>query len=167
MEAVKYLGTVSNTLYFFFYYLLFEFIFASLFFFEQLKSRKILYIMVSVIAFIGFQYLQNPELYYRYNPLGILITRLLLLTYSLLFMYRCLSSFNVFNWINVGYFAYWITSTLIFVSGNLIFEGEFGEQLVLLMIDTNAVIYFLLQLLIFVIWIKHFSRRTMNSSPLA
>ncbi|WP_443633718.1 hypothetical protein ABXT64_02015 [Candidatus Marifrigoribacter sp. Uisw_064] len=80
------------------------------------------------------------------------ITQTFIVIYSLLYFYKSLSGKNEFILVNIGLFFYLLSSTLIFASGNLVFDLSIREQVSRLLNIINAVLYLVFQLLIFVEW---------------
>ncbi len=141
------------------FYLVVQFIFLSIFYKELLKNKWITYLIIPFLGFLTYQYIEDPSLFFRYNAIGISITQGVLIIYSIIYLYRCLQGQNLFLIINVGLFLYLISSTLIFASGNLIFNLDISESMNYLLINTNRILYFLFQILIFIEWRKNYYKK--------
>lgn len=114
------------------------------------------YLLIGVFVLIGIQYWLDPGLYLRYNPLGISMTQMILVVYSLLYLYRNLTERGNFYLVNIGFLIYFSSSTLIFTAGNLAFDDDFVKSISWILVKVNVVIYFIFQILIFVEWWKHY-----------
>ncbi|MFT4698172.1 MAG: hypothetical protein ACI9SJ_001310 [Flavobacteriaceae bacterium] len=134
------------------YYFISQFILLSLFFKELLKFKWISWVLYIGLLLIGYQYIIEPNLYFQYNTIGMAITQTFIVIYSLLYFYKSLSGKNEFILVNIGLFFYLLSSTLIFASGNLVFDLSIREQVSRLLNIINAVLYLVFQLLIFVEW---------------
>ena len=154
--------TGENNIFFFHPYILFEFIFLTLFYRELLQNKKITYIIYPVSLFLLLQYILNPSLIFNYNTLGVLVTHSLIIVLSLLYMYRCLSNSGPFSLINLGVFVYIVSVTLFFISGNLVWGDENEKEVVIMFGKIHDVIYFLFQLLVFIEWWRKFYRVKTN-----
>ncbi|MCW9038451.1 hypothetical protein, partial [Altibacter sp.] len=106
----KYVYPSQPNLYLFVYYFVSQFIFLSLFYYQLLKQKWILFVGGATLLFIGVQYMVTPDMYFRYNPIGASITQGLLVFYSLLYFYRSLSGKKEFLIVNVGIFFYLLSS---------------------------------------------------------
>ena len=138
------------------YYFISQFILLSLFFKELLKFKWISWVLYIGLLLIGYQYIIEPNLYFQYNTIGMAITQTFIVIYSLLYFYKSLSGKNEFILVNIGLFFYLLSSTLIFASGNLVFDLSIREQVSRLLNIINAVLYLVFQLLIFVeCWRNH------------
>lgn len=147
----------DSNLFMFIYFMTFQFVLLSFFFYDLLRYRLILVLMSLVLIFLGIQYAFEPELYYRYNPTGIIITQAILVIYALLYFYRSLSNRKQFAIVTYGMFIYLISSILIFASGNLVFNKYIPKSLLSNLQDLNLVLYFVFQLFIVVEWVKNYS----------
>lgn len=146
-------------------YLVGQFLFLSVFYAILLNSYKIILSILTVI-FIGliFQYIINTDLFFRYNPIGITITQFSLIIYSVTYLYRSLNLVNSeFLIVNIGLFLYLVSSTLIFASGNLVFNIDIPTKTYDLLFILNAIFYFIFQILIFIEWRKNYYKKTRRS----
>ena len=145
------------------FYLIFQFVFLSLFYYQIIKNKIILFLMIPILTFLSYQYLNDFEIFFRYNSLGIAITQLLLVIYAVAYFFLSLKGKITFIIINTGLLLYLLSSTLIFVSGNLIFNVNISESLNFLLIGANRLLYFIFQILIFIEWRKNYYRKTLKS----
>ena len=155
LASVKWFGATTN-IYFFHYYFISQFILLSLFYEDLLKYKWIHVITGLVLCFLVFQYIKEPEMYYRYNPLGSTITQIILVAYALLYMYKSLSGSKIFVIVNAGLLVYLLSSILIFASGNMAFDINFSISTTKLLTNINSVLYFVFQILIFIEWYKNY-----------
>lgn len=135
-------------------YLVFQFVLLSLFYYELLKNRIILYLLVGVGLFLAYQYISGDASIFEYNSIGLSITQMLIIAYSITYFYRSIHGKTTFLLINVGIFFYLICSTLIFASGELQFQ--LPQKGYLLLILLNTIFYLLFQLVIFYEWYKNY-----------
>ena len=146
-------------------YLAGQFLLLSVFYAILLNSYKIILSILTTI-FIGliFQYIINTDLFFRYNPIGITITQFTLIIYSVTYLYRSLNLVNSeFLIVNIGLFLYLVSSTLIFASGNLVFNIDIPTTTYDLLFRLNAIFYFIFQILIFIEWRKNYYKKTLRS----
>jgi hypothetical protein len=139
------------------WYFILQFILLSLFYRELMNYKWIYYILGLFLIFLGYQYISDPGLYSRYNALGMVISQIVLVAYALLYMYKSLSEQREFTIVNTGIFVYLIASSLIFASGNLVFNIEVPVAFSDLLANINVVLFFAFQILIFVEWWKNYS----------
>lgn len=139
------------------WYFILQFVLLSLFYRELLKFKWIYYILALSLFFLGYQYVSDPGLYNRYNALGMVSTQIVIVFYALLYMYRSLSAKKEFTIVNIGIFVYLMASSLIFASGNLVFNIEVPVEFSDLLANINTVLYLAFQILIFVEWWKNYS----------
>lgn len=151
------LGLGDTNLFLFVYYLVAQFVCLSLFFYSLLKQNWIRWMLLLVLGLLLIQYVLEPSLYFKYNPLGTLITQLVLVFYSLFYFYDSLSGKGRFTIVNYGIFLYLLSSILIFASGNLVFNDLVPEIISHHLQDLNLVLYFVFQIFIIFEWVKHYS----------
>lgn len=153
---LDYVDPTSNLLFFVYYFVL-QFILLSVFYKKLLSFKWIGWVLIAVLIFIAFQYYHEPEMYFRYNPLGVVITQGILVLYALLYFYRQLTSKSSFLIVNIGLFFYLLSSMLIFSSGNLVLNVSIPNGTLSLLTDTNHILYFIFQLLILIEWVVNYS----------
>jgi len=145
------------------FYFVIQFVFLSFFYKELLKNKLILLVLIPVFGFLMYQYIDDSSLFYRYNAIGISITQGVVIIYSIVYLYKCLQGQSSFLIVNVGLLLYLVSSTLIFASGNLIFNLNISESMNYLLINTNRILYFLFQILIFIEWRKNYYKKIHRS----
>lgn len=148
---------MGNNLFLSHFYFISQFILLSFFYFLLLKYKWIHIITVLVLGLVVFQFIYDPGIFYRYNPIGMTLTQGILVFYSLLYFYRSLSGKGEFLIVNVGVFFYMLSSALIFASGNLVFDVNISQSIVSTLIDVNLILFFVFQILIITEWWKNYS----------
>ncbi|KYH07033.1 MULTISPECIES: hypothetical protein [Chryseobacterium] len=112
-----------NNLFFSHYYLIGQFLLLGLFFHEivtekyQKKTARTLLIIIPVVLVI--QYIIYPEKYYVFNLFEIFVTSYSIIILALFHLYNILDTQKKYNYISLGLLLYLISSTVIFLSGNL------------------------------------------------
>jgi len=149
---------VENNLYMSNIYIYGQFILLSFFYKILLESRLVYVISMLVILFSIVQNVMDPTLFFRYNTIGIAMTQGVLVTYSLFYFYKALSSeVKDFHIINFGIFLYLTSSTLIFASGNFVFDFEvISKKDYLLLLKINAILFIVFQFIIFIEWWRNY-----------
>ena len=145
------------------FYFISQFLILSFFYYHLLKSKIVFLIIIPVFLFLGYQYLFDHSLVNKYNVIGIALTQLILMIYSILYLYRSLNGEAEFLIVNIGLFLYLISSTLIFASGNLVFNEKISEALNFLLVNLKRILYFVFQILIFIEWRKNYYKKTLRS----
>ncbi len=157
MRVVIKFDWADSNLFMFIYFMTFQFVFLSLFFHALLRRKVILVLLGIVLCILAGQYIFDPNLYFKYNPVGIVITQIVLVIYSLVYFYKSLSLREEFVIVNYGIFIYLLSSVLIFASGNLVFNKFVPKVVLTHLYDLNLVLYFVFQLFIVIEWIKNYS----------
>lgn len=147
----------GSNLYLSHFYFISQFILLSFFYFQLLKYRWIFMITGLILGIVIFQFINDPGIFYRYNPLGMTITQGILVVYSLLYFYKSLSGKSEFLIVNVGVFFYMLSSALIFASGNLVFDANISESFTEVLIRSNLILFLVFQILIITEWWKNYS----------
>jgi hypothetical protein len=88
-----------------------------------------------------------------------IITHAILVLYALLYFYKSLSGKGEFLIVNVGVFFYLLSSTLIFASGNLVFNLNVSKSVVDILIQVNVDLYLVFQILIFIEWYRNYRKK--------
>ncbi len=166
MEAFAYLGLNNHFLST--YYLIFRFSLLGFFFFYLFKElnlnslkRSVAIINLLVLSLIIFQYFFYPALYYKFNPIGFLITSLILIGYSIIYLYELLSRKNDYLYLVVGLLIYLISSSIIFISATDIININNDLNYYIWII--NASLYLGYQLLISWQWRElYFSKKSLK-----
>ena len=136
-------------------YLVVQFVLLSLFYGVLLKSSLVKITSLVLTLFLLGQYINDWSLIDRYNSLGISISQVVIIFYSVIYFYRSISKKAVFIIANIGIFLYLICSTLIFASGNL--QYEISETGYMLLLQLNTTFYLVFQILVFVEWFKNYN----------
>jgi hypothetical protein len=150
------------------YYLFFQFGILSLFFsylFRQVnktKSNFIKYSSAIVLCGLLAQYIIKPGLYYTFNSIGFFITSVLLIIYSVLYLYELLSQRLPFYYVTIGVFIYLISSALIFASAASFVT--FNDGVAFFIWQVNAGLFILYQLLILWEWKQQFLPQIMRQA---
>ncbi len=145
-------------------FLMLQFLLLSFFFKSLLKKNIILVFTALIIALLAYQYLQDPELFFRYNPIGIGITHSMLVIYAISYLYQVLQKQKPkFLYVTIGLFLYLICNTLILVSGNLVFNINISQEVYAILFRVNAVLYIIFQILIFIEWRKNYYKKIHKS----
>ena len=148
-----------NNLYLSHFYFILQFIILSFFYLEIIKipiQRQIIKISIPLcLSVLAIQYYINPNLYYKFNYFEIFITSFLLIIYSMFHFYNILNESKKFFYINMGILIYLFSSTIIFISGNLMISLSSNFNNVIWLI--NGVLYLIYQIFILVEYIKHYS----------
>jgi len=138
------------------YYFISQFILLSLFYYELLKKVIIKKILIVVLLALAYQYFEMPELYFKYNVLGITITQAIIVVYSMFYFYKSLNGKRDFLIVNVGVFIYLLSSVLIFASGNLMLNLNISKETRLVLVNLNRGLMLVFQLLILVEWWRNY-----------
>jgi hypothetical protein len=142
------------------YYLFFQFGILSIFFVllfkkvNPIKSNIIKYSSIAICIGLLVQYGIYPELYYSFNSVGFFITSVLLIIYSVLYLYELLSQKLPFYYVTIGIFIYLISSALIFASAASFVT--FNDAVAFFIWQVNAGLFILYQLLILWEWKQQF-----------
>ena len=139
------------------YFFIGKFILLSLFFKQILEQKIIKKIISVVLAFVLVAVTLNivffPYIYLSFNLFEIMVTVSPIIVYCLLFfMQKIESSDTKYIYIVSGMFLYFLCSLLLFAVGNI--EAEIK----MIIWYSNAVLYLVYQLLIFIEWYKHFRK---------
>ena len=145
------------------FYFILQFVILSFFYYFLFKKKIVLLLMIPVFFFLGYQYFLDHSIVFKYNTIGIALTQLILIIYSILYLYRSLNGEAEFLIVNIGLFLYLISSTLIFASGNLVFNEKISEALNFLLVNLKRILYFVFQILIFIEWRKNYYKKTLRS----
>ena len=138
------------------YYLVFRFILISGFFYllflrlNKKISKGIA--VISCITTVGliFQYCLNFDTYYTFNSIGFLVTTIILVLFSVLYLYEMLSLKLPFYYTTIGILLYLMSSVVIFVSATSLLS--FRDETDMLLWKINALLFIVYQLLILWEW---------------
>ncbi|KAA3621854.1 MAG: hypothetical protein DWP94_09595 [Flavobacterium sp.] len=153
----------KNNLFMSHFYFGLQFILLSLFYAELIGHRLIKILIIPILLFLAYQFINDPGLFFIYNPLGITITQILLVVYTMIYFYRSLNKKTDFILVNIGVFLYLISSTLIFASGNLVLDLDLAPETKSLFIDINRILILLFQILIIAEWYRHYRVKPANT----
>lgn len=148
------------------YYLFFQFILLSSYFYylfidiKNKKSSVIKYLSISILLGLIVQYSIFPELYYVFNSLGFLLTTSAIILYSVFYLFEQMSKKLPFYYTNIGIFIYFISSSLIFASAIAIVS--FNDKTNMLIWKINALLFIIYQLLILWEWMQNFYLKLMK-----
>ncbi len=146
------------------YYLFLNFTLLSVFFHQLFGSichkavRFIKYITLVVLLGMVVQYIIDPNLYFQFNSTGFLVTTVILIVYSALYLYELLSKKIAYANIISGMLIYYISSSLIFATATALINFDEGTSI--LIWKVNAVLFIIYQILILREWIQTFYRKT-------
>ena len=157
LRVIKFYEWNDNTIFLFVYFFIIQFVVLSFFYRALLKYKWINYVTVSCLIFFGFQYIREPELFFKYNPIGAAISQGVIVIYSLLYFYRLLSEKGPFVIINMGVFFYLLSSMLVFMSGNMALENFISSDFAQLLSHLNLIFYFIFIVTILIEWFKNYS----------
>lgn len=160
LYAIHEAGYPSN-LFLFHYYFIFQFVMLSLFYKILLGYKWIYVVMAAALVFFGIQYINDPGLYFIYNPIGAAVSQSILVLFALLYFYQSLSGKKEFILINTGILFYMVSSILIFASGNMVLNASRGTAV--LFVDINRLLYLIFQILIISEWVKNYSEFTLKN----
>lgn len=151
-------GTHQNNLFLSHYYFGFQFVLLSLFYKTLLQKKWISWLIVPVLGVLAFQFLRDPELYYKFNPWGIVITTLPLVIYSTLFMLRAINDHRLpFTLVNASLLAYLLTMLIIFASSNVVIDLDISIETKRIINHINKVLYMIFLLVVVVEWVKNYN----------
>jgi len=159
MRIVIKADLTETNLFMFVYYFVFQFIALSIFYKKLLNFKWVHYVTAAALVFFAFQYIRDPNMYFRYNPIGVIIGQGIIVIYSLLYFYKLLSEKGEFMIVNIGVFFYLLSSMLIFASGNLALNIELSENVPMILSQTNLLLYLIFQILIIIEWYRNYRLR--------
>ena len=141
------------------YYFISQFIILSIFFNNILKNklqkRIIQFVFLTVLLTLTIYYFKYPSNYFRFNVLEIVITSFPLIIYSFFFFTQKVEGNNKkYIFIISGFFIFILCSTLLFTTGNI------TSSIKKIIWHSNATLYIVFQVLIFVEWYKNFRKPT-------
>lgn len=140
------------------YYFIVQFVLLSMFYKQLLGFKWIYWVLITVLILLSYQYIKDPDMYFRYNPLGMTVTQSALVLYSILYFYKCLNYKGEFLLVNIGIFFYLLSSILIFASGNLVFNLDIPTSALDTLIGLNTILYLIFQILIVIEWYRIYKR---------
>lgn len=141
------------------YYLFFQFISLTVFFYnlffriKRKVSRGIKFAGIVIGLILAVQYAAKPGLYFRFNPAGFLLTSAAIIVYAVRYLYENISCRLPFFAVTAGMLVYFMSSTLIFASATLIVA--FNDAVNIIIWQVNALLFIIYQLLISWEWTKN------------
>ena len=149
---------MCDKIFFFFYFILFQFLSLSLFYKGLLKKKFITGVTIIAILLFAIQNILDPILYFRYNTLAAVFSHIILVFYSILYLYHSLSNKKTeFVLINSAILIYLLSSSLIFASGNLIYNLNIPISVSDTLVNINRFLYLGFQIIIIIEWWKNYS----------
>jgi len=119
-----------------------------------LQKKIITFGLFIVLISLGIYYIIYPSNYYKFNIFEIIITSVPLLVYSFFFFIQKIEDADKkYIYIVSGFFLYLLCSTLLFTTGNI--KAEIKK----IIWHTNAILYMVYQVLIFIEWYKNFRKK--------
>ncbi|OCA75730.1 hypothetical protein BBI00_08690 [Chryseobacterium arthrosphaerae] len=148
-----------NNLFFSHYYLIGQFLLLGLFFHEILtekyQKKTARFLLIGIPSVLVVQYIIYPEKYHVFNLFEIFVTSYSIIILALFHLYNTLDAQKKYNYICLGLLLYLISSTVIFLSGNLytVMNRQLHKEIWVL----NVVMFIVYQIFIFAEYF--FSRR--------
>lgn len=155
-------GCYTTNLYLSHYYFGLQFILLSLFYSILLDRKWILWVIPLVLAVIVYQFIEDPELYDRYNPWGIVLTTLPLVVYGTMYMLKGINKKIEFTVINVSLLAYLLTTLFIFASSNLVADLNITKATKQIINHINKVLYLVFLGMVIYEWFKNYNCLKVN-----
>ncbi len=157
-----------NNLYLIHFYFIGQFILLGLFYKNLLENnpfqKKIVTISIySGLLVLAVQYLFEPELFFKFNLLEIVVTSLLVVFFALIYLYNMLLNTKKYYYITVGLIIYLLASTVLFLVGNLTID--LSNDFKLITWNLNAFFVLVNQLFILYEWKVSFkTNKTINET---
>lgn len=156
----------TNNLFLSHFYFIGQFVILTLFYFNLLKKvdlqRKIVKGgSITVLLILGWQYFNNPSLFFEFNLLEIFVTSFVIIIYAVFHFYNLLNEKKEFYYINIGVVMYLFGSTILFLAGN--FMISLNPEINQLPWIFNSFLYIVYHVFIFVEWKKSYSKKKLNS----
>ncbi len=120
----------------------------------HIKGQK-LFVKISVIIalmVLGAQFIMDPNQFFKFNLFEITLTSLLIVIFALIHFYNMLTENKEYYYISIGIVFYLLTSTVLFLVGNL--SPELSADLKYITWMLNAFLIVVYQLFILYDWIK-------------
>lgn len=120
----------------------------------HIKGQK-LFVKTSVIIalmVLGAQCIMDPNQFFKFNLFEITLTSLLIVVFALIHFYNMLTENKEYYYISIGIVFYLLTSTVLFLVGNL--SPELSADLKYVTWMLNAFLIVVYQLFILYDWIK-------------
>lgn len=120
----------------------------------HIKSQKLFVKTSLIIALmvLGMQFIMDPNQFFKFNLFEITLTSLLIVVFALIHFYNMLTENKEYYYISIGIVFYLLTSTVLFLVGNL--SPELSADLKYITWMLNAFLIVVYQLFILYDWIK-------------
>jgi len=152
-------GLNKTNLYFSHIFYISQFIILSIFYLKLLSKKIIVYLLLIVLLLISIQFINDPSIFFRYNPIGMSFTQIILVVYSIIYLYKSLTNKGEFVIVNIGILIYLLSSTLIFASGNLVLDLNISKETRLVLVNVNRMLSIIFQILVFIEWYRNYRIR--------
>ncbi|MBK0370500.1 hypothetical protein [Flavobacterium agrisoli] len=118
--------------------------------------------MLAITLLIFFiQYIVQPDLIDKFNLFEILITNSLLIVYMLMHSYNMLESKREFYFVNLGLLIYLLSSTILFIFGNL--TANLSKDVKMITWTLNAALTVMYQLFFLYEWKVSYVKKTLKN----
>ncbi|MNX60159.1 hypothetical protein D3C86_910590 [compost metagenome] len=148
-----------NNLYLIHLYFIGQFILLGLFYITLLQNNFQEKIITFSLFFgsllLVIQYIYEPGLFFKFNLFEIVLTSLFVVVFALLYLYKMLTDSKKYYYITVGIIIYLLTSTVLFLVGNLTIG--LSKEVRLISWNLNAFFVVVNQLFILYEWKVSFS----------
>ncbi|OXB09208.1 hypothetical protein B0A81_06395 [Flavobacterium plurextorum] len=120
----------------------------------HIKAQKLFVKTSLIIALLvlGVQFIMDPNQFFKFNLFEITLTSLLIVVFALIHFYNMLTDNKEYYYISIGIVFYLLTSTVLFLVGNLSPELSLDLKYITWML--NAFLIVVYQLFILYDWIK-------------
>jgi hypothetical protein len=143
------------------FYFIGQFVILSLFYLSLFKldgqKRTIRWGLIIGLSILGIQYYLEPSLFFKFNLFEIFITSFLLTIYAAMHLYNMLTEKKEFYYITIGVLLYLVSSTILFLIGNLTLVLSPKWQFLTWKI--NAILVVVYQLVILYQWKCNFLKK--------
>jgi len=162
VSNVFYIKKINN-LFLSHYYFIGQFLLLGIFFYQILiekYQKKIAFLsLVTISLVLIVQYSLDPKIYYTFNLFEIFITSYSIIILALFHLYNLLANKKEYYYITLGLLLYLISSTAIFLSGNLytIMNKQMHKEIWIF----NVLMFILYQIFILIEWLVNY-RKTIN-----
>ena len=162
VSNVFYIKKINN-LFLSHYYFIGQFLLLGIFFhqilIEKYQKKIAFLLLVTVSLVLIVQYSLDPKKYYTFNLFEIFITSYSIIILALFHLYNLLANKKEYYYITLGLLLYLISSTTIFLSGNLytIMNKQMHKEIWIF----NVLMFILYQIFILIEWLVNY-RKTIN-----
>ena len=114
---------------------------------DKLFNKIIAVVYFSQILILGYMYVSNPSLFWKFNEYEIIATSLILVFYALCFIYKEIDKVHYYYNFSIGLILYLLCSISIFLYGNLelvLIEDPYIDIWIF-----NTIFYIVFQFMIF------------------